>query len=269
MYYGFAADQTSTITTAPTGGTGPYTIVYTMNRLLKCNVSTSAGDETWISGAGTASNTGNVCPTSGGGTNPVSTSVSIPNGGSYAITIKLMADAIITATVTDVYGCVVSDTTQIYAEDVRCFAGNSGNAKVKICHRTNNGCGEICVDQSAVAAHLAHGDFLGQCTPGCIAPPVYLVGTGGAPVTQVPVMPFDVKVSPNPTTGSFKLIVETNYTAKAQVRIVDALGRLVKVINDVAPNSTITFGNEFKGGNYFAEITQGKNRKVVQLVKLN
>src|SRR5690606_7920841 len=93
------------------------------------------------------------------------------SGGSLSVKAGLMSTGIFTATVTDANGCTKTYTTTIYAEDVRCFAGNSGNAKVKICHQTNNGCHEICVDASAVAAHLAHGDFLGTCTSNCIAPP--------------------------------------------------------------------------------------------------
>lgn len=49
---------------------------------------------------------------------------------------------------------------------------NSGGEKVVICHQTGNG-GSITIEvsENAVDAHLAHGDFLGVCSP--------LPGTGG------------------------------------------------------------------------------------------
>ena len=46
----------------------------------------------------------------------------------------------------------------------------SGGAKVEICHTPPNGPGKyhtIKVSENALAAHLAHGDFLGTCSETC------------------------------------------------------------------------------------------------------
>jgi hypothetical protein len=47
----------------------------------------------------------------------------------------------------------------------------------------------------------------------------------------------------------------------------DVLGRVVEVKNNMAVSEKYTFGNGLKPGIYLAEIIQGKNRKVIRLVK--
>ena len=49
----------------------------------------------------------------------------------------------------------------------------------------------------------------------------------------------------------------------------DANGRIVETLNKVLPSSYITVGSRYLPGIYFAEIIQGKERKVVRLVKGN
>lgn len=61
--------------------------------------------------------------------------------------------------VTNSSGCVTTQEVTVNVLDVRC--GNKMD-KVTICHKGN----EICVAQSAVAAHLAHGCSLGDCNSG-------------------------------------------------------------------------------------------------------
>ena len=126
------------------------------------------------------SNTNAALTINGCGVQPSSTSnQNISVGGSYSVNATLLIDAKFIATVTDANGCsyTIPDNqgVTVNAEDVRCFAGNSGNAKVKLCHKTGsakNPCVSICVDPDAVAEHLAHGDAYGTCpTNGtCLAP---------------------------------------------------------------------------------------------------
>jgi hypothetical protein len=178
-----------------------------------------------------------------------------------------MQDAIFTATITDANGCISTCTTSIHAEDVRCFAGNSGNAKVKVCHQTgsnNNPCHSICVNESAVAAHLAHGDFIGNCTPDCVAP----VYTRGAITEENPFSSdkIQVKVIPNPTDSYFTLDVESSSNEKIVVVVYDVLGRIVKHIEN-SEGQLIRFGEDLKVGSYMAIVRQGNNTKTVKLVK--
>ena len=71
-----------------------------------------------------------------------------------------------TLTVTDQNGCSATDEVNVCVVDVTCFAGNSQNQKVEVCHTPPGNSGNsqtICINESAVAAHLAHGCSLGAC----------------------------------------------------------------------------------------------------------
>jgi len=295
LYFGYPGDQTSTVKVIASGGTAPYIVSITMNRPLNCNVITSSGDELWVAASGTSTN--NVCPASG--TNPlppVSTGTIAASGGNYSVDVTLMSDATFTATVTDANGCVTTCTTFIHAEDVRCFAGNSGGTKVAICHQTGNPanpCTNMCVPESALASHLAHGDFVGSCTPNCTAPQTRIatVQTGPiettpvnnepaekssvektevkkAPVKKVLVSPdvFSVRVIPNPTNNYFTFDIESGSNEKVVVIVYDALGRIVKHIEN-SDGQLIRFGEDLKAGSYMAIVRQGNNTKTVKLVK--
>ncbi|KGO82073.1 hypothetical protein Q762_05085, partial [Flavobacterium cauense R2A-7] len=265
LYFGYTGDQTSTITVNPSGGVGPYTVSITMNRPLMCNVITNSGDEIWTPGANTmtSSNTNVTCVTSGAfGANqkPSSTSTNtIVTSLGYSLNVSLMADATFAITVTDQNGCTATCSTTIMAEDVRCFAGNSGVAKVMLCHKTGsakNPCVNICVDNSAVAEHLAHGDFFGKCTSTCVPS-----GSNGKPEIV-----FDVKAYPNPSNNQFTFEIESESTESTDITVFDIAGRMVKQMRN-RESDTITFGEELPRGVYLAVMEQGSNRKTVRIVK--
>jgi hypothetical protein len=243
-----------------------------MDRTILCNQVNSSGDELWTGVGGTT--TGNTCPSTGNGTTtPVSTGTGIPAGGFYSVNVTLMRNAVITATVTDASGCVVSGgcSTTIYAEDARCFAGNSGVQKVTLCHKNGNSCVKLCVDESAVAAHLAHGDYLGNCTLNCMAP-AYYTARGiqtGTPSAEVSTSEgsFHVHAYPNPSDHQFTLQVESTSNEKVGIVIYDAIGRQVKKIEKGDAMSLVKFGDDLKAGVYIVEVLQGKNHATVKLIK--
>ena len=281
LYFGYSGDQTETIKVTPTGGQGPYTIQIKMSRPLLCNQITLAGDEIWTPGAGVTSTSGIVtCPASGTPDSmnlslvPVSAATGVAAGGSFAVTVTLMRNADIIATITDAYGCTYICTTKIHAEDVRCFAGNSGNAKVTICHKTGstkNPCVTICVDESAVNEHLSHGDFLGQCTTNCTAPVITarinttVVGVAAEPTVSAGKL--TVKVMPNPASYFFTMAFKSESKEKIKITVVDVIGRVIEKRQDILDNSTIQLGHKYYAGVYFAEIRQGKEKVTVRLIK--
>ncbi|RYY71959.1 MAG: T9SS type A sorting domain-containing protein, partial [Chitinophagaceae bacterium] len=202
---------------------------------------------------------------------PVSMATVNTSGGTYFVNVTLMADAVITFTITDANGCTSTCSKTIEAEDVRCFAGNSGNAKVTLCHQTGsikNPCIKICVDQSAVAEHLAHGDFVGLCTADCVAP-ANLVAAAPLPGGTPQDVPFNVTVSPNPTVSNFKFQIVTNSNEVIQVVIYDVLGKIVDATSTSNRSTTVSLGDKLRGGTYVAAITQGKMRRLIKLIKLN
>ncbi|SHG44839.1 Por secretion system C-terminal sorting domain-containing protein [Flavobacterium fluvii] len=232
LYYGYSLDQSTTIAGIPTGGTAPYTFSITMDRPLKSNIINSSGDEIWLS-------------------------------DTNSVTATLMETAIFTVTVTDANGCSVSKTTTVNAEDARCIVGN--NTKIKIYHQTGNSqnpCNEICVAQSAVQAHLDHGDSLSPCTSS--TPNSKFAKNEKSTIESAS---FDVKVYPNPSNNQFTLVVEGASNEKTEVIVYDMLARMVKRI-EKNNNQPIVFGQELSPGQYLTVIKQGNDTKVVNLIKL-
>jgi hypothetical protein len=271
LYFGYSGDQTSTITATPSGGVGPYKVTFTMNRALLCNQVNSTGDEVWTGNGGSTTN--NTCPAyPGAGSTPSSTNTVT---SSYSVTVTLMKDADITATITDANGCQTTCTTHIIAVDVRCFAGNSGIAKVTMCHKTGsakNPCVTICVDQSAVQAQLALGDFFGPCTPNC-SPATPTVQTGSITMestadTIAAKISFAARVYPNPTFSYFNLELRSASNENVKVTVLDALGRVTEKRTDVPANSTLQIGSNYNSGIYFIEVIQGRDRVVLRLAKV-
>ena len=77
-----------------------------------------------------------------------------------------------------------------------------------------------------------------------------------------------VEVSPNPSASLFTLRIQSRDKTPVTIRISDVSGKFIMMRQGVASNSAIQLGNELKNGIYFAEVTQGKVKKVVKLIKL-
>ena len=80
---------------------------------------------------------------------------------------------------------------------------------------------------------------------------------------------IEVKVAPNPSLTDFVLIIKSTKKDLVTIKITDVHGKLLTIINEVVPGSAIPVGANYTSGYYFAEVTQGKQRKVVRLVKGN
>src|SRR5437868_9138186 len=91
------------------------------------------------------------------------------------------------------------------------------------------------------------------------------------PVVQPPLVRevFDVKVYPNPTVTDFKiLVISSNNTDPIQVRLIDMSG-VVRAVSTNPMKGIFTMGANLTGGTYLAEVTQGKNKQVLKVIKLN
>ena len=199
--------------------------------------------------------------------------INISAGGYLQVTASLLDTALVTITVTDANGCTWTKQVPVYAEDVRCFAGNSGIAKVAICHQTGsskNPCVQICVDQAAVQEHLAHGDFVGNCTSNCQKPANYGMVLNNAIISAPDLANPDklsIKVMPNPTSFYFTMNIQSKNKDKVKLTIMDIAGRVIEQRTDVPANSTLQIGSKYHPGMYFAEVMQGKDRVVLKLIK--
>jgi hypothetical protein len=100
------------------------------------------------------------------------------------------------------------------------------------------------------------------------APLVASVRPKSIPQSNIQGEIFRVKASPNPTTDAFRLIVETSSKEKISIRITDITGRIVKEINSSIPSQILFFGDEFKRGIYFVQVSQLEKRQTLKLIKL-
>ena len=187
------------------------------------------------------------------GTGPYSYSWS--NGATTpSITVSPLSNTTYTVTVTDASGCTGTASKEVVVKNVNC-----NNGKVYMCHITGNSShvNTICIDNNAVATHLAAGCSLGEC-----------VGSRTAPsAIEAEVAGFKIDIIPNPSNNYFNLVINTSDASPVTIRIMDVLGRVVEIKNNMAVSEKYTFGNSIKPGVYLAEIIQGKNRKVIRLVK--
>lgn len=76
-----------------------------------------------------------------------------------------------------------------------------------------------------------------------------------------------IKVSPNPTTGSFRAKMFGSKEEQVRVEILDQQGRLIDA-RKVSAGAELRFGYWYLPGTYFIHIIQGENRRKIKLVKV-
>jgi hypothetical protein len=112
------------------------------------------------------------------------------------------------------------------------------------------------------------GFSLGTATT-TAAPITSIGGVQGNKLEEVKATRFDVIAFPNPSKAQFNVkVTSDNNRDKIELRVVNANGRIVRIIPSVQPGQTILLGNEYRPGVYFLEMIQGNNRKMVRLMKL-
>lgn len=89
-----------------------------------------------------------------------------------------------------------------------------------------------------------------------------------APTPQVSNLQFNLQAYPNPSPAFFTLKLESNSREMMTLRIVDNMGKVMEIRNNLTAGQTVQVGATYRPGIYFAELIQGTNRKVVKLLKL-
>jgi hypothetical protein len=197
LYFGYVPDQCVTKTATVTNGNGPFTFSWSLNRALLPG-ETMTGTTT------------------------------------ESVTVCLLDTAELCVTVTDVTGCTVTDCANIFAEDVRCYAGNSQPHKVMICHNDNS----ICVDENAVPAHIAHGDYVGYCGSFTSNEEIMIpVNTKNAFSiycnNDKEKLKPEFNIYPNPAAGNFIISVNLtgDHSGNRVINIINSSGQVVKQLN--------------------------------------
>jgi hypothetical protein len=198
-----------------------------------------------------------------------------------------------TLKVTDSKGCsrTLSITINVLPLSSAVCSGSGNNIKFSVCHippGNPSNPQNICISVNALNAHLTSGSnghnncYLGPCQQNCFST---IPGAASlitrtqtvqeeviveeAPIVEVNQPDFKVIVYPNPSAYDFSLLVLSKSNELITVRILDLNGKVSSVQTQLSKANSIKVGSMLIGGTYFAEVTQGSNRQVVKLVKLN
>lgn len=202
-----------------------------------------------------------------------------------------VASPVVTTTymllVTDSKGCTRSLDITINVLPLSaavCFE-NKNNIKFNVCHVPTEPPytpDNICISPSALPAHLIPGSTgHNNCTLGpcgqqlCFSttPETLSIVAVSSKVNEVMRIVeadgFKVSAYPNPSAGDFSIQVSSKSNEPVTIRILDQTGTVRNVSLMNSKTNIIKVGSELKSGTYFAEVTQGSNKQVVKLVKLN
>ena len=80
---------------------------------------------------------------------------------------------------------------------------------------------------------------------------------------------FYVNAAPNPAISYFNLVMSSDDMTPVSVHITDISGKMVETHEQVPSTGILRLGQGWRAGTYFSEIIQGRNRKVVKMVKVN
>jgi hypothetical protein len=171
-----------------------------------------------------------------------------------AITVTQPGNYCVTAF--DASGCPsdVPACSNISTASVQC--GNNGQ-KVLLCHvppGNPNNPQTLCIAPSAVPAHLANhpGDCLGSCD-------LQRLGNPGV------ILDFLAEAYPNPFNNSFTVHVISSEQTPVMVYIHDVTGRVVETYNNVNDHTSV--GSNLAPGLYSAEVLQGDNHQMINILK--
>lgn len=139
-----------------------------------------------------------------------------------------------TLTVTDANGCSASDDIEVCVINVECQVGNSGNMKVEMCQippGNPNNAHTICINESAVPAHLAIGCTLGSCDEQNDCDGNSGMSEPGA-TNKANVVDLALTAFPNPTKNTTSISLTLKESGEFRVVLTDMTGRAIARIYD-------------------------------------
>jgi hypothetical protein len=175
---------------------------------------------------------------------------------SSSITVSPTTTTSYNVLLTDANSCTSADTVVVSVIDVRC--GHDSD-KVLVCHNGNT----LCISAHAVPAHLAQGDYLGDCSEN---------SKNGNVVNNIPDV-FKLYTNyPNPFNPSTKITFDLPEDAYTKLIIYDLTGREVtRLVDNSLKAGRYEFewnANNYASGIYFYKIQSGKYLEVKKMVLL-
>lgn len=163
-------------------------------------------------------------------------------------------------TVTDENGCQATADKEIQVVDVR--AGKNNN-KVKVCHKAEPQI-TIEIEAADVSDHLAHGDMLGGCS--LTLPATSAINAPS--VVERSIGKLLIRAYPNPSSSYFTIVLQgAKNNPPSAMRVMDIMGRVVEIKNNLQHNQTLIVGEKLQKGIYFIEISNGAEKTLLKLVK--
>ncbi|MFT2010385.1 T9SS type A sorting domain-containing protein [Pontibacter sp. 13R65] len=230
---------TSALAVSASGGAGANTIVLgSESQSITLTAANGARNYVWSgAAAGLAKSTG-------------ATTVFTPSAaGTYTIAV----------TATTAQGCAVAGSATIHVIDARC--GNK-NDKVLVCHNGQ----EICIAESAVKAHLAHGCTLGSCNTAAIASV-----SKEKKALSVEAEDNSLVAYPNPFGESTQISFTLKQTGDYRLELFDSKGLLVNTLaaGEGVAGATHAYqlnGSQLAKGVYIARFVTAGEVKTLKIV---
>jgi len=164
--------------------------------------------------------------------------------------------------VIDDNGCSVTAAVKVNSINVICYAGNSNQAKVLLCHIPPGNPGnpqQLCISASAVADHLAHGCNLGSCSGRSIA---------AGPAADELLM----SIYPNPAfLPVVKLNLESSTYDVCDLFIYNMEGKVVMEFNSIELKASESYPlnidtNLLKDGYYFVKAITWSGKQIAEIL---
>ena len=95
-----------------------------------------------------------------------------------------------------------------------------------------------------------------------------MTGINAAINAETAVAGLSVKILGNPARNYFTLKIQTNNSDKISMRLFDMYGRMLESKNNLAGSQLLLVGSTLKAGFYTVELTQGKQKTQLKLVKM-
>lgn len=184
-----------------------------------------------------------------------------PISSNPSFTVSPTATTTYYLNVKDAFGCSVAFMTkQITVTDIRCGAKLD---KVTVCKLQNGKYTATCVNSGSVAGLLASGSYLGECST-----PLTLASSEQTNELTV-AAGLEIRAYPNPSAKYFNLIIESSNKEQAiNLSVFSSNGALIETRNNLSTGKIIGVGQEYLPGLYLLKIVQGKESKVIKLIKM-
>lgn len=89
-----------------------------------------------------------------------------------------------------------------------------------------------------------------------------------APIGEVTRSDIQVQAFPNPSSSNFYLQINSHSNKVIGMRILDAMGKLVKTRKSIVSNTSVAVGKSYKPGIYYAEFVQDNKKRTLKIIKV-